>query len=114
MRTFIAEIEDRYGIKLTAKHVIMSWIVRHGSFVLNRFGVNKNGVAPYEEVKKKVYDHFLMMRGEKVLWHRTTDGAVDSKLERRFLPGIWVGKLDATDEHLMLTEMGLRKSRTVK
>ena len=46
VRTFIAELKDRYGIKITGKHVIVAWIVRHGSFVLNRFGLNKNGVAP--------------------------------------------------------------------
>ena len=66
VRTFIAELEDKYDVKPSGKHVIMAWIVRHAGFVFNRFGFDKNWIAPYKELKKQVYDLFLMSLVEKV------------------------------------------------
>ena len=36
------------------------------------------------------------------------------KLEPRWQPGVWVGKLDLTDEHLLLTPRGLQRARAIQ
>ncbi len=82
-------MEDRYQMEIPADHVIMPWTVRHAAWTYNRFSVNARGCSPYEELRKKRYDHHVVGLAEKAMWQRVGDGAAEARLEERWLPGIW-------------------------
>ena len=61
------------------------------------------------------------MRGKKYSGAHTPFGErvqlkilTDDKYEDRWVPGVFVGKMTETDEFILLTDQGVRKSRTIK
>ena len=106
-------MEEHYGVNLRPDNILTPWAVRHTGWTLTKFNVGEDGRTGHQRLKGKEYRHHVLEFGETAMWHRQTE-VEDAKMEKRFKKGIWVGKLDQTDEHLFLTPEGARKSRTVR
>ena len=86
----------KYKTEVGPDHVLMGWMVRHCAWVVNNFQVNGTGRTPYLSIRGKDYTGEVVPFGEVCLGrNHSEDGA---KLNMRWMRGVFVGKLDRTDE----------------
>ena len=79
---------------------------------VNNFQMKGTGRTPYRSVRGKDYTGEVVPFGEMCLGrNHSVDGA---KLNMRWMRGVFVGKLDRTDEFLLLTPPGAMKTRCVR
>ena len=79
---------------------------------MTRFQPKWTGHTAYRSLRGKDYSGEVVPFSEVVLY-RVIDNDGD-KLKPRWAKGIFVGKTDQTDEFMLLTPKGARKSRSVK
>lgn len=112
VRTLKRALEKRYKQTIKKQHPVMSWLVRHSGWSITRFQTRAaSGRTPYEELRGKAYVHPMVEFGETVQFKAV--GAEKDKLNPRYFKGIYVGRVDATDENLVLTSNGLYKARSI-
>jgi hypothetical protein len=111
LRTLRSVTQEKYKITLDSKHVLMPWLCRHSSWIIERFQARWSGHTAYHSMRGKDYTGILLDFAE-VCQYRLAD--VSDKLNVRWVKGLFVGKLTETDEFLLLTERGLMKARAVK
>ena len=87
-------------------HVLIGWMLRHCAWVVNYFQVNGTGRTPYRSIRGTDYTGEVVPVG-KCAWDET-------KLNMRWMRGVFVGKLARTDEFLLLTPKGAMKTRCVR
>ena len=102
----------KYKTEVGPYHVLMGWMVRHCAWVVNNFQVMGSGRTPYRSIRGKHYTGEVVPFGEVCLGrNHSEDGA---KLNMRWMRGVFVGKLDRTDEFLLLTPTDAIKTRCVR
>ena len=111
-RSLVAQTEMSYDIKVGPDHFLAPWLVRHASFVNSRFLVHDNGKTSFEDHRGGGYKSELFIFAESVIVKENEKRK--AKLESDWLCGLWVGRSSTTDEHLVLTEKGVTKSRSVR
>ena len=91
---------------------LMGWMLRHCAWVVNNFQVKGTGRTPYRSIRGKDHTGDVVSFGEVCLErNHSEDGA---KLNMRWMRGVFVGKLDRTDEFLLWTPTGAIKTRWVR
>jgi hypothetical protein len=98
-RALRSTIEEKLGWRIPIGHPIVSWLIRHCSWLLNRYSVGHDGKTPYERAKGRAYKGELCELFEVVLW-RDIDKA-EHKFEARFNVGVWLGKATRSGDHLI-------------
>ena len=90
----------------------MVWKVRHSAWVVNNFQVKGSGRTPYRSLRGKDCTGEVGPSGEICLGRdHSADGA---ELNVRWMRGVLVGKLDGTDEFILLTSTGATETRCVR
>ena len=77
-------------------------------------GERKDGLTPYHLTTGSNYSHPVAMLGEVVLGKVPTPRG---KMQRRWIKGIWLGKLDRDDSNVLGTSSGavaVRSEKTAK
>ena len=77
-----------------------------------QFPVKGTGRTPYRSIRCKDYTGEVMPFGEICLGRNHSDDG--AKLNMRWMRGVFVGKLDRTNEFLLLTPTGAMKTRCVR
>ena len=109
----VLDLEKRFGIKIRATHTLIPWLVRHVAWLVTNIQIRKEtGKSPYEERTGKAYDKEVLAFGEVVYWK--VPGEHREKLQENWLKGIWIGKHTESDEHLLMTESGIKATRSVR
>jgi hypothetical protein len=113
------ELEEHLKQKLELTVALGSWMVRHASWQLFRFLVHsERHNTGFERVHGRVYGGALVPFGETVLARVHDDPSLGfhrySKWEGRWQFGVWLGKSEMTDEHLVACNDGVKKFRTVR
>ena len=54
-RALRSSVEDRLGVVLLPNLPVVSWLVRHAAWIMNRFGIVRDGATPYERHKGRPY-----------------------------------------------------------
>ena len=111
LRTLRSTTQEKYKITLDSRHVLMPWLCRHSSWIIERFQPRWSGHTAHHSMRGKDYTGIVLDFAE-TCQHRLAD--VSDKLNVRWVKGVFVGKLPETDEFLLLTEKGLVKARAVK
>ena len=75
IRTWRSNLEEKWGVKLDAEHVIWPWVVEMVSWLASRAEVGADGKTAYERVKGKKARIEGLEFGEGVLWKRNGGGA---------------------------------------
>ena len=95
----------------------MRWIVRHAAWLIPRFR-GSEVQYPFYRAMGGPYRGKLMEFGETVLAHLPEVGKGSGnpapKLADRWKFGVWLGKSDLTDEHLVRTDDGVVYARSVR
>ena len=105
-------VEEKYKCTVTVKSPILPWIVRHASYVYNRFQTKKNGRTPYEELTMQKFKSPLLEFSEVVL--KRDQGDRKHKLAILWEKGLWLGRALDTGEHIIGCPGGIAKARAVR
>ena len=112
LRAFREDVSMKYKTEIGPDHVLMGWMVRHCPWVVNNFQVKGTGRTPYRSIRCKDYTGEVVPFGEICLGRNHSED--EANLNMRLMRGVFVGKLDRTDEFLLLTPTGAMKTRCVR
>ena len=68
IRALRLNVEDRFGSIVGVTHQCVPWLVRHATWLLNRFQRRQNGATAFENLKGVSYKKPLMQFGERCHW----------------------------------------------
>ena len=108
VRTVINAFEMRFGIKVQVEDQYFPWLVRHSSWLISRFLVKSDGKTPYERLRGREYRGEVVEPCEVVHYKLEAPG----KMEPKTAVGVWLGKSNTSDEHLVGTPQGIRRCRS--
>ena len=111
-RTSKIALEEALGVSILPTSPILPWLVRHQSYLRNRFVVRSSGRTPFEELTMSKFQSPLLNFAEAVLAKES--GVQEGKLGSSWDLGIWLGRSTRTNQHLVGTRVGVIKARTVK
>ena len=111
-RTSEVALEEALGVSVLPTYPILPWLVRHQSYLRNRFVVRSSGRTPFEELTMSKFQSPLLNFAEAVLAKES--GVQEGKLGSPWDLGIWLARSTRTNEHLVGTRLGMIKVRTVK
>ena len=121
IRTLKLDVESRYGIPIGSSSAIFPWIVRHCAWVIARFHVKLNGQTSYEHAYGTSYTGAVVPILETCLFqHAVSETGHLTKDIRRakatstWQRGLWLGKAEKTDEHVVFNGKGLFKTRDLR
>ena len=117
VRTMLAAMQEHTKYRPSADNALMRWIVRHAAWLIPRFrGCEIQ--SPFYRAMGGPYRGKLVEFGETVLAHLPEVGKGSGnpapKLADRWKSGVWLGKSDLTDEHLVRTDDGVVYARSVR
>ena len=96
---------------------LVAWMVRHCGRLLTRFQMKATGRTAYCSRMGREYRSEIVEFAEQVLFHISESsgpGATVGKLMPRWDLGVWVGKINDSDEHVLLTPFGSKRARSIK
>ena len=98
--------------KLPEDHRVMAWLARHAAWLVCRYTVHSStGKTSFELLRGKPYRGELVEFGELV-WAREVSPA--SKMSARWVSGVWLGKAELSDEHLVGTRTKTQLVRSIR
>ena len=117
VRTMLAAMQEHTQYRPSADNALMRWIVRHAAWLIPRFR-GSEVQSPFYRAMGGPYRGKLVEFGETVLAHLPEVGKGSGnpapKLADRWKSGVWLGKSDLTDEHLVRTDDGAVYARSVR
>ena len=113
VRALKLQLENNYNTRLTSKHPIMPWMVKHAAYLLNRYAVHADGNTSYYRRWNKEHKTPICEFGEAVLYTLPT-AKLMPKMEARFFPAIWLGKDTSTNENILGISNKVIRSRTIR
>ena len=117
VRTMLAAMQEHTKYRPSANNALMRWIVRHVAWLIPRFRGSEIQ-SPFYRGMGGPYRGKLAEFGETVLAHLPEVGKGSEnpapKLADRWKSGVWLGKSDLTDEHLVRTDNGVVYARSVR
>ena len=103
---------DYPALDWDASSNLFPWLVRHVAWLQARYGTKStDGVTPYRAAMGSDYQGSLCSFGETVLSKLPRPG---NKSQVRWVKGVWAGKVERDDSHVVLTEAGAMKVRSVR
>ena len=97
--------------KLPSDSILLAWLIRHAAWCLTRFQVKNDGRTAFVRAFGKAYTSQVLPCGESAMYKYTS--VPTGNLDQRWGHGISVCKAPMTDEHLILTEKGVQKARSL-
>ena len=104
IRALRLDVEDRFGSIVGVTHQCVPWLVRHATWLLNRFQRRQNGATAFENLKGVSHKKSLMQFGERCHWLGAE--RITHKYDPRWGTGVWLGRHSASDAHLIGTPGG--------
>ncbi|CAE7412283.1 unnamed protein product, partial [Symbiodinium sp. CCMP2592] len=113
VRTWLSQLRADYpALEWDTSSNLFPWLVRHVAWLQARFGTKStDGVTPYRAATGTDYGGALCSFGETVLAKLPRPG---NKAQVRWVKGVWAGKLERDDSHVVLTEAGALNVRSVR
>ena len=114
IRCLKLDLEKMTKMSLDVRAAAWPWLVRRAAWILTRFVVRCNGKTAWETMHDRSYRGELARFGEIVWARRPYATVADKKLEGRWLSGVWLGKTEMSDEHLIADEKRTWRARAVR
>ena len=113
----LAAMQEHTQYRPSADNALMRGIVRHAAWLIPRFR-GSEAQSPFYRAMGGPYRGKLVEFGETVLAHLPEVGKGSGnpapKLVDRWKSGVWLGKSDLTDEHLVRTDDGVVYARSAR
>ena len=87
-------------------HLLVVRLVEHCANVLNRYNIGADGRTPYLRLQGRMFVGNMLDLGSSVMF-RVPGKVLCRVTQERWFPGIWLGKMLRTEEHLVMEEDGL-------
>lgn len=71
-RVFVLHVEEKYGVRITAEHPILKWLIRHAAWTIARYAIRADGKASFERMMLKLYCGNVAEVTECVWWRDPT------------------------------------------
>ena len=120
-RTIRADRQMRLGNgeAFGADKSIWAWLPRHEGWQISRYKQKGNGMTAYKQAYGEHYTHevvpFAEFFSSGFPSHRALQrGKRWQKGDAVFIKGVWVGRSETSDEHIVLTPGGRVFSRTIR
>ena len=119
-RPIRCSVESLYGRRLRSDHCILPWLVRWSALLVDRYRIRLDGQTSYQACFGARYAGEILPFSETVLFKMPASGRVGvgnvkiGKADSGFQHGIWVGKHERSDDHVILTGQGWFRCRTVR
>eukprot|EP00435_Cladocopium_sp_Y103_P016734 s3384_g4.t1 len=118
--TLRSDIEEKLGAPVTPAMNLWPWMIRHAAWVRGRFGIKANMRTAFEDAFGNQYTGQILPFGECVL-AKIPSSASGRKVGGRQLKGdsswelgVFLGKVNETDEFLVGNSKGVHSVRTVR
>ena len=111
IKAYRIQMEKNSGITFKADSPLLTWLPQAWQYT--RFHRRQDSTTTtYEKIRHMSYQNPILLVGEAVVFRRPA--ALVNKLESAWLEGIWLGRDNKTDEHLIGTPNGMVRSRALK
>ena len=112
-RTLRLDLLGRTNIAVGSDLPITSWMVRHAAQLLSLFQAGTaSGKTAYARQFEKPYESPVLLFGERVMWKDPT--LQPAKLRSSWRYGLWLGRSQTSNAHLVGTRVGIVVTRTIR
>ena len=111
-RTLRFAAERHLGMYIGPQSSLLPCVVRHAAYLLTKFRVRLNGSPAFEDFRSVDIESPILPLFEAVVTKHP--GVLDRKLEEAWITGIWLGRSTDTNEHLVSSQYGVIRARTVR
>ena len=113
IRAIKLDIESNAKTRITPDMPLWAWMVEFAAQTLTLWAIDSNdGLTAIERVRGRAAMTAKARFGERVLYKLSKTIKL-GKTEPRWRYGVWVGSIESTDEHLIATNLGVIKCRSV-
>ena len=116
LRAYYLDVLDRMKVRIIPDTSLFPWMLRHSAWTVVRYQADqRTKQTPYERTRGSRYESALVPFGEVVM-AKIADGDKfrAGKLDSTWVKAVWVGRVDKSNEHLLLTAKGCIRSRVVR
>ena len=114
-RAMKSALQERLSVEVGEKHPILSWMARHGNFLVSRYRIGQDGRTGYEKLKGKRWKRPVVTFGERV-WFRPLKSYMSGKsdFQDKLYTGRYVGTHGRNGDVLIMTKDGVIKGGSIK
>ena len=105
IRTMKLALETRPNARLPNDHPVMSWLIEHAAYLLNRFQLSTDGRTAYGRLHGKEASERICDFAECVLWYVPKKHR--AKLGARLRYGVFLGRSIGSDQNFIGLAVGL-------
>jgi len=120
-RTLRFSLERRLDMKITPEMPVWAWLARHAAFLITRFQTRATGQTAFQHLTDTQYRSDLGEFGEAVMFREATSTTGEQRDGRRpkgadslWHKGVWVGRSEFNNEHIVMSTVGVRGTMTVR
>ena len=116
LRAYYLDVQDRMEVRIIPGTQLFPWIMRHSVWTVVRYRSDqRTKQTPYERTRGCRYESALVPFGEVIMAKiADADKMRAGKLDSAWVKAVWVGRVDRSNEHLLLTTKGCIRSRVVR
>ena len=116
LRAYYLDVQDRMKVRVIPGTQLFPWMLRHSVWKVVRYhAYQRTKQTPYERTRGCRYESSLVPFGEGVMAKiADADKLRAGKLDSAWVKAVWVGRVDKSNEHLLLTALGCIMSRVVR
>ena len=112
-RTLRLDLLSRTNIAVGSDLPITSWMVRHAAWLLSHFQTGSaDGKTAYARQFERPYESLVLLFAERVMWKDPT--LQPAKLKSSWGCGLWLGRSQTSNAHLIGTRVGIVVARTIR
>ena len=116
LRAYYLDVQERVKVRVIPGIQLFPWTSRHSVWTVVRYQSDQRTTqTPYERTRGCRYESALVPFGEVVMAKiADADKMRAGKLDSAWVKAVWVGRVDNSNEHLLLTTKGCIRSRVVR
>ena len=116
LRAYFLDVQNRMQVRIIPGTLLFPWMLRHSVWTVVRYQSDqRTKQTPYERTRGCRYESALVPFGEVVMAKMAdADKMRAGKLDSAWVKAVWVGRVDRSNEHLLLTTKGCIRSRVVR
>ena len=116
LRAYFLDVQNRMQVRIIPGTQLFPWMLRHSVWTVVRYQSDqRTKQTPYERTRGCRYESALVPFGEVVMAKiADADKMRAGKLDSAWVKAVWVGRVDRSNEHLLLTTKGCIRSRVVR
>ena len=116
LRAYFLDVQNRMHVRIIPGTQLFPWMLRHSVWTVVRYQSDqRTKQTPYERTRGCRYESALVPFGEVVMAKiADADKMRAGNLDSAWVKAVWVGRVDRSNEHLLLTTKGCIRSRVVR